>query len=386
MAFIVNERVLATVNLKALQTNFHKAKLLSGHSKMVAVIKANGYGHGLIPVATALSEAELFAVTDLTEALLLRDGLDVTQSEIPILILQGFIQRDEIKSICESDFQLVVHSLTQLEILDHEINRINLKKPLTLWLKMDSGMGRLGLAAQEYADAYRSLIAKPYVKEVIMMTHLANASLPGSPLIDQQLDSFAKVKAELKAENPVTSIAASSGILSEANTESDWARLGIMLYGSSPFPFDNTPLRAAALGLKPVMTLRSQIISIKNFRAGDNVGYCSQFICPNDMRIGIVSVGYADGYPSNAPNGTPVLVNDQRTETVGRVSMDMIAIDLSSFADAKEGDPVTLWGESPPAKGLSEKYLCVDEIAAHTGILSYNLLCNITRRVNFVYG
>lgn len=363
-------RVLASIDLKALQHNFRIAKTHAKAKKTAAIIKANAYGHGLEQAARALTEADLFGVTDVREALTLK----ATGTDKPILVLQGLMTPDDLKPVVAENFQLVVHSEEQLAILDESLSRMKIKKPLTLWLKMDSGMGRLGISPETYATAYRALLAKPYAGEVVMMTHLANSSLPESTLNRQQLESFRAVETRLADENPATSIPSSSGILSGLETASDWARPGIMLYGSSPFDYRAEGLRREHFGLEAVMTLRARIIAVKDLKQGDNVGYCSQFLCPRDMRVGIVSIGYADGYPSNAPNGTPVIVNGRRTATVGRVSMDMLAVDLDDI-DANVGDLATLWG----------KELSLDEVAAKTGILSYNLTCSVARRVTFDY-
>jgi alanine racemase len=236
-------------------------------------------------------------------------------------------------------------------------------------------MGRLGIGASGYAATWRALKARPYVGDVVMITHLANASLPDSQLNIQQLQSFRYVEEQLAADKPVTSIPSSAGILSGLETTSAWARPGIMLYGSSPFDWQREDLRREAFNLKAVMTLQAQVIAVKALKAGDNIGYCSQFICPHDMRVGIVSIGYADGYPSNAPNDTPVMVAGKRTGTLGRVSMDMLAVDLSDIPEAKVGDLAMLWGQD----------LSLDEVAAKTGILSYNLTCSVARRVEFTY-
>ncbi len=201
------------------------------------------------------------------------------------------------------------------------------------------------------------------------MTHLANANLSDSTLNQQQVDTFTEITSQIP--EATTSIPASSAILAGLGESTDWVRPGIMLYGSSPFAYSDEQSRRESFGLQAVMTLQARLISIQNCKAGDSVGYCSEFICPHDMRIGIVSIGYADGYPSNAPNGTPVLINGKRTATTGRVSMDMIAIDLSPDPDAQIGDSVTLWGDD----------LSLDEVAEHTGILSYNLTCSIAERV-----
>jgi alanine racemase len=235
-------------------------------------------------------------------------------------------------------------------------------------------MGRLGLQPDHYVEAFQSLSEKPYTERVIMMTHLANSSLPGDALTRQQLDCFAGLQQTL-GDNMESSIPASAGLFHKPPIASGWARPGIMLYGSSPFHWQEEGYKAENLGIKAVSTLKARLIAIKDMQKGDNVGYCSQYICPDNMRIGIVSIGYADGYPSNAPNGTPVLVNGQRTTTVGRVSMDMLAIDLSKVGEAAVDDEVIMWGDD----------LSIDEVAAKTGILSYNLMCSLSPRVQFIY-
>lgn len=363
-------RNLATVSLAALRHNLLVARRHAPASAVVAVVKANAYGHGLIPVAEALRDADLFAVTDMNEAQRLATaGLDK-----PILILQGFMHRDEIAVIAGAGFQLLVHSTAQLALLEEELDPLPLEEPLTLWLKMDSGMGRLGISPADYPAAFRRLAAKPWAGRVVMMTHLANASLPEDPLNHAQLGAFDAARGAL--DQPPASVASSAGILGQPARAGDFVRPGIMLYGSSPYSFAIPELRAERFGLRPVMSLHSKLISVKALKAGENVGYCSQFICPTDMTVGIVALGYADGYPSHAPNGTPVLVDGRRTHTLGRVSMDMLAVDLSHLPDARPGTPVTLWGE-----GLS-----VDEVAAVTGVISYNLLCSVSARVNLRHG
>lgn len=364
-------RVQASIDLSALQHNLRIAKTHANTAHVAAIIKANAYGHGVERAATALTEADLFGVTDIHEAL----TLEKVGTGKPILVLQGIMRPDDLQAIAENCFQLVVHSPEQLTVLDETLSNMNVKQPLTLWLKMDSGMGRLGLSATGYATTWRALKARPYVHDVVMMTHLANASVPDSRLNNQQIHSFREVEAQLKDDTPVTSIPNSAGILSDLDTSSGWARPGIMLYGSSPFDWHHENLRRETFDLKAVMTLQARIITIKDLKAGDNIGYCSQFVCPHDIRVGIVSIGYADGYPSSAPNDTPVMVAGKRTGTLGRVSMDMLAVDLSNIPEANVGDPATLWGAD----------LSLDEVAAKTGILSYNLTCSVARRVEFTY-
>jgi len=369
----VRQRVKANINLKALTNNLEVARTYAqnyaNNRKIVAVIKANAYGHGLIPAAEALQAADIYGVTDIDEA----DQLAASGPDKPILILQGIIERTDIGRIAKAGYQVVIHHLQQLAWLEEELSNIKLAQPLSLWLKMNSGMGRLGIQPADYVKAFQNLQSKVWCKEIILLTHLANGNLIDSTLNQQQLAIFDKTAKQIP--EAATSIPASSGLLAGFGDNTDWVRPGIMLYGSSPFPYANENLRRETFGLQAVMTLESKIISIQNCKAGDSVGYCSQFICPQDMRIGIVSIGYADGYPSNAPNGTPVLVNGKRTGTVGRVSMDMIGIDLSKHAQANIGDTVTLWGDE----------LSLDEVAEHTGILSYNLTCSISPRVEKVY-
>lgn len=364
-------RVQASIDLAALQHNFRIARDHARSERVAAVIKANAYGHGLEQAAAVLTDADLFGVTDVQEAVALKQ----TGTDKPILILQGLMHADDLQLVAQQGFQLVVHAPEQLALIEDAFAKKSPKQPLTLWLKMDSGMGRLGIAPPGYATTFRALKARPYVGEVVMMTHLANSSIPDSPLNIRQLQNFRDVENQLAGERPVTSIAASSGILSGLPVASTWARPGIMLYGSSPFDWHQEALRREAFDLRAVMTLQARIIAVKDMKAGDNVGYCSQYLCPRDMRVGIVSIGYADGYPSNAPNDTPVLVAGKRTGTVGRVSMDMLAVDLSAIPEAQAGDLATLWGQD----------LSLDEVAAKTGILSYNLTCSVARRVSFEY-
>jgi len=381
-------RVQATINRKALAHNLAIAKTHARGNKILAVIKANGYGHGLLRVAEALHEADIFGVTDLEEAERLRAG--GTNKEI--LILQGPMTRAEVARIAQQGFQLVIHNAEQLAWLEQELAKLTVAKPLTFWLMLETGMNRLGFSPAEFKAAYLALKTKAWTANVVLMTHLANASIPESALNATQLHNFHACKTSLGNTGLVDSISASASLLAveshdKAATSLDpvqkvfsqalctWARPGIMLYGSSPFLWEDSKRRREAFGLQAVMTLQAQLIAISDVAAGASIGYNSQFICPHAMRIGTVSIGYADGYPSNTPNGAPVMVRGKRTQTLGRVSMDMLAIDLTAIPAAQVGDVVTLWGED----------VSLDEIAAHTGILSYNLTCSISARVPFVY-
>jgi alanine racemase len=362
----MSQRIRATISRSALSHNLAIAQAKSHGARTLAMIKANAYGHGLIGVADALQGAHAFGVTDIDEAEQLRAG----GTDKPILILQGLIDRSEIPRVALQGFQLVVPRVEHLAWLEEDLPKLPLEAPLTFWLKLDSGMGRLGIPPPDFAAAFRKLQAKPWCKQVVLMTHLANASLPDSPLNRQQLDCFAQVNDELRYVPHETSVGASSALLA-LDTHADWARPGIMLYGSSPFAWSDANRRKENFGLKPVMTLEARLLHVADHKAGDNIGYNSQFICPCPMRVGIVACGYADGYPSNTPNGSPVAICGRRTASLGRVSMDMLAIDLSTIPEAQPGMFAELWGNT----------VALDEVAAHTGILSYNLTCSVTPRV-----
>lgn len=366
----MSQRIRATIDRSALSHNFAIARQHAHGARMLAMIKANAYGHGLLQVAAALPGADAFGVTDVDEAEQLRAG----GTDKPILILQGLIDRSEIPRVAMQGFQLVVPRLEHLAWLEEDIPKLPLAAPLTFWLKLDSGMGRLGIPPEDFAAALRRLQARQWCKQVVLMTHLANASLPDSDLNRQQLDCFSRLHEELCLVPHATSVGASSALLA-LDTRADWARPGIMLYGSSPFAWSDTRRRRESFGLKPVMTLEARLLHIADHKAGDNIGYNSQFICPCPMRVGIVSCGYADGYPSNTPNGAPAAICGRRTATLGRVSMDMLAIDLSTIPEAQPGMFVELWGNS----------VSIDEVAAHTGILSYNLTCSVAARVTRIY-
>ncbi len=362
----MSQRIRATIDRSALSHNLGIAQQHARGARTLAMIKANAYGHGLIGSAEGLQNADAFGVTDIDEAEQLRAG----GSHKPIVILQGLIDRSEIQRVALQGFQLVVPRVEHLAWLEEDLPQLPLAEPLTFWLKLDSGMGRLGIPPQDFAAAFRKLQAKPWCKQVVVMTHLANASLPDSPLNRAQLDCFAQLHHELRHVPHVTSVAASSALLA-LNTHADWVRPGIMLYGSSPFAWNDESRRRERFDLKAAMTLEARLLHVAEHKAGDNIGYNSQFICPCPMRVGIVACGYADGYPSNTPNGAPVAICGRRTATLGRVSMDMLAIDLSTIPEAQPGIFAELWGN----------IVSLDEVAAHTGILSYNLTCSVAPRV-----
>jgi alanine racemase len=345
--------IQAHIDLSALR---HNLGVVRRHTtaRVMAVVKANAYGHGLLQAAQALREAEGYALLDVRDAVALREA----GFRQPILLLEGFFSRDELPLLAEYELSTVVHSLPQLEWLDAYPRR----NGLSVWLKVNSGMNRLGFTPQEYPMVLERLKAHRAVREVTLMTHFAQAD--EAPGVAAQLSLFEQLTANQRLPR---SLANSAAILRHPPAHGDWVRPGIMLYGSSPF----AEVGAAELGLRPVMTLSSELISVRELKAGDAVGYGATFRADSAMRIGTVACGYADGYPRHAATGTPVLVAGQRTRTLGRVSMDMLAVDLSELPEARVGSPVVLWGEGMP----------VDEVARAAGTLSYELLCALAPRV-----
>ena len=323
---------------------------------MAAAVKAEGYGHGLVRTARAL-DADAFAVACVEEALALREaGIDRR-----IVLLEGVFEADELPWCARHALDIAVHQPEQLRML--ELAR--LERPLRVWLKIDSGMHRLGLAPEATAAAFQRLCACSAVQaEIGMMSHLARADERDCDYTRQQLHTFEAATAGLPGER---SLANSAGILGWPDTHFDWVRPGIMLYGASPFVDSLAPDE----DLRPVMSFHTRLIAIKRLRRGEPVGYGGTWICPEDMDVGVAAVGYGDGYPRHAPSGTPVLIDGRAAVLVGRVSMDMITLDLRRHPQARIGDPVLLWGEGLP----------VERIAQAAGTISYTLLCGVTARV-----
>ena len=347
----------AQIDLAALKNNLHKARSLTG-SRIMAVIKANAYGHGLLKIVKALEEAEGVALLDVHEAARLREA----GSRQTILLLEGFFSVEDLQLIAEYELATVIHNAQQLASLDAYPRRGNLQ----VWLKVNSGMNRLGFKPEEIPAVMERLKSHPAVREVTLMTHFAHADEVEG--VAAQLDQFNKLTSAYRAPR---SMANSAALLRYPAAHGDWVRPGIMLYGASPFGDTS----AQQLGLKPVMTLSSEIISVREIQAGERVGYAGLFRAETSTRIGVVACGYADGYPRHAPTGTPILVNGKRTRTLGRVSMDMLGVDLSNIEDAQVGSRVVLWGEGLP----------VEEVAKAADTISYELLCAITARVPVGY-
>jgi len=365
--------IQAHIDLSALESNLQVARRATS-ARIMSVIKADGYGHGLLRVAEALAATDGFALLDIQDAMQLRDsGFRQT-----ILLLEGVFGAEDLATVAEFDLTCVIHSAWQVALLDAYPG----SGKLDVWLKVNSGMNRLGFAPQQVAQTMEQLRRHRAVRDITLMTHFANADEARG--VAEPLALFNDVAAPHRVAR---SLANSAALLRYPETHADWVRPGIMLYGASPF----AEVSAQQLGLKPAMTLSSRIIATQELRAGDEVGYGALFRAERAMRIGIVACGYADGYPRQsgrvepeAPgthrptpcgySGTPILVDGQRTKTLGRVSMDMLYVDLSALPQADVGSRVVLWGEGMP----------IEEVAHAAGTVSYELLCALSRRVPIV--
>lgn len=350
---------IATIDLSALQHNLQQVKQLAPKSKVIAVIKSNAYGHGAIQAAKALSEADAFAVARVEEAIELRDvGIDGQ-----LVVLEGFSNEQELQLCIDHDIECVFHQQYQIDFL---LNNPNTKS-LKAWFKLDTGMHRLGFQIEQADQAYAQLV--DYLHEAPkLLSHLASADEVLEDKTQQQVKEFKQFQADASAER---SCANSAGIIAWPESHYDWVRPGIMLYGSSPF----SQQHGEQHGLKPVMTLKSQIIAINQIAAGETIGYGGTWVCDEPTKVGVIAMGYGDGYPRHVAEETCVLIKGKRVSIIGRVSMDMITIDLTNQDDVQINDEVILWGEGLPA----------EEIAEQAGTISYELFCQMTRRVKVEY-
>jgi alanine racemase len=349
--------LVATIDLAAIRHNYALAKRCAPGRQAFAVVKANAYGHGLGEVVTALSEqADGFAVASLEEAADVR----ALQGEARILLLEGCFEAAEYQLAAQLGLDLVLHSEQQVA----QLLGASLSRPLNVWLKLDSGMHRLGLDEAALRACHGRLQGAAQVGEINVLSHFACADERGHEMTERQLEAFLDL---LDLDFAQRSLANSAAILTIPAAHMDWLRPGIMLYGATPF----AELNAAELGLKPAMTLSAQLIAIRQVAVGDSVGYGGAWRAQRQSRIGTVSCGYADGYPRHAPSGTPLLVRGQRVALAGRVSMDMLTVDLTDLPAAQVGDEVQLWGAQLP----------VDEVARAAGTIGYELLTKVTRRV-----
>ncbi len=350
----------ARINARALQHNLLQVKHHAPSARIMAVVKANGYGHGMIQVAQALSEADAFAVASLEEAAQLRKA-DIKH---PITLLSGFFREDELAELANLDLAPVIHDNRQVALMQQYSGKPVGKPIKNLWLKIDTGMHRLGLMPEQAKAALESLQQCAAIEQIGIMSHLANADDTADDKTAEQLENFRQFTESFSLP---CSLANSAGVLAWPETHFDWVRPGIMLYGAAPL----ASRTAQESGLRAVMTLESEIISIKPCRKGDAIGYGGGGICPQDMNIGVIAIGYGDGYPRHAPSGTPVIINGVRAPLIGRVSMDLITVDLRNIPEAQAGDWAELWGEALP----------VDEVAQYADTIGYELLCAVSGRV-----
>ncbi len=357
--------ITATIHLSALRHNYNIARQHGGSAKVWAVVKANAYGHGLDHALRALHDADGLALVEVDGAIKIRDS-GWTK---PVLLLEGFFHATDISLVQQHQIEVAVHCYEQIDLL--ESAALDVTKPIRVHLKVNGGMNRLGFKPAEIHNAYQRLSTIGAVKVVNLMMHFANADDAMNPRlpVSEQLRQFELARGTLQDAQIETSLANSAANLLHDEIQNDWVRAGIMLYGGSP-----STDSAAKFGLLPAMTLTSELIAIQVIDAGESVGYGSRFVAPKPMRIGVVACGYADGYPRHAPDGTPMLVNGKRTRMVGRVSMDMITVDVTDIADARVGSTVTLWGNGLP----------IDEIAQAADTIGYELMCAVAQRVQLI--
>jgi len=347
----------ALINLGSLRHNYAKARSRHG-GRVLAVLKANAYGHGALQCANALAdEADGLAVAFADEALALRSG----GVRSPVLVLEGAFSTGELDAIHQQQLWTVVHHAEQLRMIEQAPSRM---RGLNVWLKIDTGMRRAGFHLDEVRDAYARLQASDKVARLTLMSHFACADDPSADITREQIARFDAATSGLSSDR---SLSNSAGVLAWPQANRDWARPGILLYGANPVPGDTVALR-------PVMTLQSEVFAVRTLAPGDTLGYGASFVADRETRIGLVAMGYADGYPRTAGTGTPVAVDGTLTRTVGRVSMDMMSIDLTALPGAGIGSRVELWGSQVP----------VNEVAARAGTIAYELLCNV-KRVPRVY-
>ena len=323
----------------------------------MAVVKANAYGHGLVATALCLADADAFAVARLDEALALR-GAGVRK---PIVLLEGVFDAVQLQEAARQNLEIVVHEREQLSLLENFSGAYR----FAVWLKIDTGMNRLGFRPQQAAAVLGELVAlDDRLLDIRLMTHFASADEADDSLTAQQLSRFDEL---VQGRKLARSLANSAAVFAHPASHADWIRPGLALYGVSPFP----EKVGSTLGLTPAMRLVSTVIAVREVSAGESVGYGAAWRAARDSKVAILAGGYGDGLPRSLPNGTPVLVRGQRAQLVGRVSMDMIAVDVSTIEGVSVGDTALLWGPELP----------VEEIAAHAGTISYELLCGVSQRV-----
>lgn len=349
-----------SINLSALRHNLEQIRLMAPNCSIIAMVKSNAYGHGLERIAASLADVQAFGVACSEEGSILRNA----GIKNPVVLMEGIFHEDELDKAVLQDFTLVVHHALQIDLLEKYVAQ----KPIAVWMKINTGMQRLGFAPSEVRAVYQRLMQTACVQKPLgLMTHFAEAdSLERAPTL-HQIDLFNTVTAGLTGPR---SLANSAGVIAWPSAHADWIRPGIMLYGASPF----SRHRGVEHHLQPVMSLSSELIAIHQVKKDDRIGYGGTWTCPEDMAVGTVAIGYGDGYPRHAQHGTPTLVNGRPCPLVGRVSMDMLTVDLRTQPEAKVGDPVLMWGPGLP----------VEVVAEHSNTTAYELLTRITQRVRVV--
>jgi alanine racemase len=355
--------IQATIHTAALRHNLATARLAAPDAQVWAVVKANAYGHGIERAFEGLRGADGFALLDLSEA----ERVRALGWRGPVLLLEGVFEPRDLELCSRLNLWHTVHCDEQIDMLAQH----KTQEPHRIFLKMNSGMNRLGFSPQRFRSAWTRLNALPQVDEISLMTHFSDADGPKG--IAQQMARFEEATRDLPGERSVCNSAATLRHAHAASVKADWIRPGIAVYGSAPdFPEHS----AAHWGLRPAMSLNAKIIATQSLAVGDSVGYGSAFVADKAMRVGIVACGYADGYPRLCPTGTPVLVEGVRSRTLGRVSMDMLVVDLTDLPQAGMGSGVTLWGQSAQGAVLS-----IDEVAQAAGTVGYELMCALAQRV-----
>lgn len=349
---------LAQIDVDALAHNVSWVRARTKNVRLMAVVKADAYGHRLDLCLPALGDVDLLGVATIEEARYLRQ----LGHRGAIVLMEGVIHEADLAVAAELELELTIHHAEQLTLLE----RAGEAPAARLWLKLDSGMNRLGLPLSAAAEAHARLLRLKGVEQVNLVSHFATADAEDRSLMDLQVQRFDQAVAGLEAEQ---CLANSAAVLKDPSLHRDWVRVGILLYGISPLPGQT----GAELGLKPVMRLSAELMAINDVKQGEVIGYGGRFRASQDLRVGVVAIGYGDGYPRSAVDGTPVQVAGQQCPLVGRVSMDMITVDLSGCPGARIGDPVTVWGDGVP----------VEVVAAHADTIPWDLVCRITRRVRY---
>ena len=359
----MSDRVVATVDLDAIRHNLRAIRRYAPASRVMAAVKADGYGHGAVPVARALESAgvDALAVACIDEALQLRQA----HVRAPIALLEGVLTPEEAVLAAYEGLQIVCNDHWQIDLLE----ALPVGATVRLWFKLDSGMHRLGFPLDALPRLRRALERNPQWQFCGWMTHLACADDSENPMTRRQIADFDAALAGLAGPR---SIANSAGVLAWPESRRDWVRPGLALYGASPIPGKI----GADWNLRPAMTLSSRLIALREYEAGSTVGYGATYRCPERMPIGVAAVGYADGVHRRLASGTPLMVREARVQLAGRVSMDMITLDLRAAPSAAVGDDVLLWGRAG---------LAVEEIAEQAGTIAYELFCGLTDRVQFRY-